>query len=284
MSIEIQEVIRGMPWLERIRIHDTSHHWHAEPLDLSVGLPKIIELEGNLRIRGVEGWTHVEQLELHDFSIHADLFNDRVSGMPSGFLGCLTSLKVLVLFKMDCSTLKDLGTANVSELRIEKPRNVDRAFCVGIGRLLRRNRLVKLAFRASDAPKKHDFQYVLRPLLEGSNTSLEELDLTGTDMSTMCLMYFMEDVIKFCPTIRTIRGFDSSEWLQTLAYRRNNYAAIKNGLQTLLDVARPDSVVARSLEIVKSFIAVFPPTYRRRNRKWHRTGSKELVSTPLELF
>jgi hypothetical protein len=283
-NVEIQEVIRGMPWLERICIHDKSYPSRAEPLDLSVGLSKIVELEGNLRIRGVEGWTHVEHLELRDFSIPAGLFTVRVSGMPSGFLGCLTSLRVLVLCRMDCSTLKDLSLSNASELRIEKPQNVDRAFCVSIGRLLRRNRLTKLAIRGPFEPKKHDFQYVLLPLLEGSNTSLEELDLVGTDMSTTCLMYFMEDMIKFCPTIRTIRGFDSSEWLQSLAERRNNYAAIQSSLRALLDAARPDSVVARSLEIVRSFTAVFSPTYRRRNRKWHRTGSKELVSTPLELL
>jgi hypothetical protein len=274
LSAEIQELVQKMPWLEHVHIFDGSYHHRHETLDVFEGMPKFVTLSGNLKFgRYFERWACIERLELIDISI------------PFPFFQNLTNLKSLSLNMQDLSTIGSLTTLSrtVTELIIRRPRNYNRRTCVDIGRLLRRNQLKHLVLQRFETVTKNDFLYVILPLLDGSNTSLEVLDVAGTCVSTHTL-YFFEDVINFCPTIQRIGGLNWFSHLWDTKIRRNTYAAVKPPLRALLDTARPGSVFARALELALGQVTTFAPTYRRSNRKWYRTGYREIVSTPLELY
>lgn len=280
LSAEIRDLIRQMPWLEHIHIVDTSshHHHRTETLDFFEFLPKSVMLSGNLKLgRCLEQqWPHIERLETYDLC-------DLSSTVPSlAFFQKFTGLKSLTLILHDLSTM-NLTTLSrtMTELTIRSPRIIDRRTCVDIGRLLRRNQLKKLNLHRLETVKKNELLYVLKPLLEGSNMSLEELDVTHTNLSTT-LYFYLEDVINFCPTIRTMKGLYRSKSMYNASKRRNAYAAVKNPLQTLVATARPGSTFARALELTLEQIRTYMPTYRRLNRKWYLTGYQEVVSTPLE--
>lgn len=293
---EIHELVRRMPWLDQIDIFNSK--WEPHVFDVFDGIPKSVKLSGNIKMGGVatEHWARVEKLELLLYfpppSVTVTIGTGGGGGSVHGFVPdndffrhC-TSLRRLTYNNESARRWRRLVTLppTVTDLTIQDVGKLDRQMCVDLGRLLRRNQLQRLNLCRVETVKKNDFLYVLLPLLEGSNTSLEEFHVDRVPLS-MHTMYMFEDIIHFCPTIQKITGLlavDHTGHLQRAAERRNAYAAVKNPIYNLLKSTRSQSVTARALEIVISEVRMFMPTYRRRNRKWHIVSDKELVATPLE--
>jgi hypothetical protein len=266
---EVQDVILNMPDLDSLRV--SYHLLRPFVFELFTNMPRKLQLDGAMELVGLERLVNVT-----DLTIGSDRCATVV--LPPEIIRFLPNLQRLSLSFMRLTF--PLLALKMTELVLY---NMDLTFtdCVTIGRLLRRNQLQKLSVSRCPQLRKHNWRPVLMPLIDGSNTSLTELELTENDMSTH-VYYMLEDIISFCPTLTRLLVPSCPDFQRRTIEMRQSYFNALGNVQIARRSVKNGSSLERAFTITMSQFAVFQKLYRRKNRVWKAVGVKEMVCSPLE--
>lgn len=269
-----QSIVRDMTWLEELSVHVMLEGLEPYVFELFEGLPTKFSIRGKVTMVALERLRNVRNLTL-DMS---GQYESPISTELSPHLQNLTSLNCIFgVLQFDLRTLMSLQTLKLDRVRFAY------SDCVAIGRLLRRNQLQSLELTDCEWFRKNELRPIVQPLLDGSNTSLYHMGLRGIRMSKH-MIYMLQDVITFCPTLTSLYTDESPDLLHVCETRRGLFEDVRNIRITKKHVPER-SVLRRVLELTESVLlglAPYFPTYRRRNRRWHRTGERALVCAPFE--
>jgi hypothetical protein len=241
--------------------------------ELYPNTPKKLQLDGVMELVGLEHLVNVTDLTLCPHNTAGAML------IPQEIVRFLRSLERLSMSFMRLPfSLMELQT--MSELELH---DVDLTFqdCVSIGRVLRCNRLQKLAITRCQDIRKHGWRPILMPLVDGTNTSLLELKLSENNLSKH-VYYMLEDIVNFCPTLTCLEvPSHFSHFNTTVDTRQCYFNMLGNVKCAKKDHVRDGSKLARALTITFDHFRLFQNVYRRTNRRWKVLGTKESVCAPL---
>jgi hypothetical protein len=269
---DVRDVVMKMNNLESLRV---SHHMNNSfVFELYPNTPKKLQLDGVMELVGLEHLVNVTDLTLCPHNTAGVMV---ISHEIVRFLRNLERLS-LSFMRLPFSLLE---LQNMSELELH---DTDVTFedCVSIGRLLRRNRLQKLSIVRCQAMRKHGWRPVLMPLVDGANTSLQELKLSENNLSKH-VYYMLEDIVNFCPTLTCLEVPSRFSYFNTTVDTRQCYFNTLGNIKCAKkDHVREGSKLARALTITFDHFRLFQNVYRRKNRRWKVLGTREAVCAPLD--
>jgi hypothetical protein len=279
---KFQLAVRSMTWLKELSL--SFKYFPAEPyvFELFEGLPPKLTITGGVTVVAVDRLTTVRDLTA-DMRCNYYRNLNTIGPHFAPYLQSVESLEFIYgTLQLDVRSL-----ASLKNLRLDRV-NFTYRDCVAIGRLLRRNQLESLEIRNCEWLKKNELRPIVQPLLEGTNTSLHRLGLFGIHMSKH-MIYMLQDVVSFCPTLTSfaLESDSSSHLLQFVQDRSDLFEDVRN-----IRIAKnhvPDVCpLKRAMELTESVFVNNPgismPTFKRRNRRWHRTRTRQIVCAPFEFL
>lgn len=271
---KFQVLVRNMTWLEEVHVHFVFHCVEPYVFELFDGLPKRLSIQGRVTLVALERLENVRHLTLN-------MSGHYVNPIGSELIPHLQNLESLECIfgtlQLDVQSL-----ASLKRLRLERVHGTYRD-TVAIGRLLRRNQLDSLELTSCTWLKKQELRPIVQPLLDGTNTSLQRLGLIGIHLSRH-MIYMLSEVIAFCPTLTALSADHCAE-LHDLAGHRNALFEDVRNIRIAKKHVSGECVLWRTLWLTESVLVnsvALVPTYRRQNRRWYRTGSRQIVCAPFE--
>ncbi len=268
---QIRQLLPQMPWLESFKITTTG----TETFELFEHLPKefMISSSQQLVIFPSERLRGVERLSL-----------EGVECLPDAVENLRQNLRHLELkytgLSFDIFSLRNLTSLSLCHISLLTFQHT-----VEISRLLRKNRLKSLSIIDCSQLRKADVCRILLPLVDGSNTTLEELELSSNLMTTH-VSYMLEEVVSFSPMLRRFStdAYSSKRVYDAIVVRNEasgTLQTIKRALGFTNSSTNPD--LEHALHITARVFAVFAPVYTHKKRVWRRSGLKEVVPTFVEM-
>ena len=265
-----QLLLQNMTWLEELEVRFVFDCTDPYVFELFEHLPKKLTIQGKVTLAAMDRLEPVRDLTIN------------MSNNYSGPIGPEMTPYVTRLESLHCS----FGTLqlNLVELSSLQVLTLDRVIfsyrdCVAIGRLLRRNQLKSLTLRDCEHFRKKELRPIVQPLLEGTCSSLYHLGLIDVHLSKH-MIYMLQDVVSFCRTLTSMTTSHHPGLISTADDRMGYFSDLGN-----IRIARkhvPDSPLGRVLELTIFEFAMFTQTWRRKNRRWYRTGWCEIVCAPFE--
>ncbi len=265
---KFQFVVRSMTWLKELHI---LFFERVDPyiFELFECLPEKVTFQGRYTLVALDRLSSVRDLTIKKYGPQTDPIESELGPY-------LSHLRSLTCFggtlQLDLTELRSLTSLTLNGVHCTYRD------AVAIGRLLRRNQLESLRFERCVWISKRELRPILQPLLEGVNASLRHLGVVSVNMSRH-MTYMLSDVVNFCPTLTSLSvDAPGEEFSQD---RMLHFEDVRNTriAKTYVPVGSP---LWRVFDLVESELAVFLPTYRRENRRWRRTGLRQLVCAPFE--
>ncbi len=92
----------------------------------------------------------------------------------------------------------------------------------------------------------------------------------------------LEDIVNFCPTLSFLEVPYNLFFERTIVSRQDYFASLGN-VKYAKNAHAEGSALSRALSVAFDHFRLFQNVYRRKNRRWRVTGTKEVVCAPLRV-
>ncbi len=263
---QVEDVLAQMPWLEQIYIkfNGSTKIPRNIPAGAFVSICPFTYSEGYAPLQNVENLSQTRRLRISGFEIEP------------GSERLLTSLEKVVHMN-DASSFFDPNLVpTLKELTVLHTGNLVLRHITQMSRALRRNQLVYVALGYARHVPKVFIKYVLDPMLDGLNRSLQTFKCEMKVPKE--IQTYLDEIVMTCPNMVEFRGYDERHY-EPLFERRNAYALFVQSVENARAQVRPGSALDRALRLTRTCFRFEIKCFRKKRRMWKFLCNKEVATT-----